>query len=149
MRTIQDNVDTSDFMGARPDALVRSAEAALGVKFPPSYRRFVTELGAGSIAGEEFYGVTTSDFEVSSVPNGIWLTLTQRKTSGLPKHLVLVYGVGNGQYFALDTSKHSEDGESPLVVWTPGASKAEDELETAAADFGSFFLKTVRRAVGG
>jgi hypothetical protein len=34
-----------DFEGAKPESLVAKAEAALGIAFPPSYRRFLLELG--------------------------------------------------------------------------------------------------------
>ena len=131
--------DQADFVGERPDELVAQAEEALGSRFPPSYRSFVGELGAGDIAGEEFYGVIDDDFDNSSVPDAVWLTLQQREDSGLPPNLIIVYGDAEGAYYALDTSRTDGSGEHPVVLWTPGASEPGDELEAVAGDFGELF----------
>src|SRR5438093_9524123 len=103
LQLVARNDRQADFVGKRSTEMVADAESALGVRFPPTYRKFPTELGAGDIAGEEFYGVTTNTLASSSVPNGIWLTLEERK-GGLPSPLVIVYATGDGTWFALDTS---------------------------------------------
>ena len=139
--------DSADFGGQRPAELVERAEAALGVRFPPSYRAFVRELGAGDVAGEEFYGITSDEFVDSSIPNGIWLTLREREDSGLPEHLVIVYEDGEGDYYAVDTSKEGSEGENPVVLWIPGASQPDDDLEQVADDFGTFFRATVEEGL--
>jgi hypothetical protein len=82
------------FVGVRQRALIEEAEAALGVRFPPSYRRFLESLGAGSIRGREIYGVIDSNFRDSTIPDGIWLTLMERQHSRLPEALVIVYSTG-------------------------------------------------------
>lgn len=81
---VEEYEDEADFVGPRDDGLVGAAEAALGLSFSPIYRRLVAELGAGDIAGQEFYGVITEEFVNSSVPNGIWLTLKARSEWALP-----------------------------------------------------------------
>lgn len=144
---ISEHADSARFRGERPAELVERAEAALGVRFPPSYRAFVGELGAGHIAGEEFYGVTDDEFVDSSVPNGIWLTLREREDSGLPEPLVIVYEDGDGGLYAIDTSRPGAGGEHPVVRWVPGVSQPGDELETMAGDFGSLFRETVREGL--
>jgi hypothetical protein len=131
--------DLADFVGERPDELVAQAEEALGSRFPPSYRSFVGELGAGDIAGEEFYGVIDDNFDSSGVPNGVWLTLQEREDSGLPSDLIIVYGDAEGAYYALDTTRTDGSGEHPVLLWTPGASEPGDDLETVASDFGELF----------
>jgi hypothetical protein len=50
------------FAGSKADDLIQKAEKALGLYLPPTYRRFVSALGAGDIAGQEFYGVIDDDF---------------------------------------------------------------------------------------
>lgn len=134
----------SFFAGPRGEALVATAEAALGVELPPSYRRFVVELGAGSVGAREFYGVIDDDFVESSVPDGIWLTLSERKQLSLPKPLVIVGEDGMGGYYVLDTSQRDAVGESPVVIWTPGGAG----LEVVAPDFGTFFLRAVEEELG-
>ena len=44
-----------DFEGAKPESLVARAETALGLTFPPSYRRFLLEMGCGDINGLEIF----------------------------------------------------------------------------------------------
>jgi hypothetical protein len=136
-----------DFMDERPDALVDAAEYALGVRFPPSYRAFVKELGAGDALGEEFYGVIDDNFTSSTVPNGIWLTLKHRDTSQLPDELVIVYGEGDGTYLALDTARRDAAGESPVVAWIPGASEPGEQLEEVAPDFGTLFRERIQQGL--
>jgi len=144
---VDEHSDEAEFAGVRPDVLVEQAEQRLGVTFPPSYRAFVSELGAGDIAGEEFYGVLSEDFENSGVPDGIWMTLRERDDSGLPNALVVVHSPGDGTLHAIDTSLAGDADEAPVVAWVPGTSTPDDELEAVAPDFGTFFRQTVERAL--
>jgi hypothetical protein len=140
--------DQAHFVGRRDTTVVEAAEEALGVSLPPTYRRFVAELGAGSVGGREFYGVIDENFVDSSIPDGIWLTLDERTRFGLPKHLVIIGDSGMGEYYALDTTRRDSVGESPVVVWVAGASQEGDELEVIAQDFGSFFWSVLQQALG-
>ena len=140
--------DLAFFAGCREASLVAEAERALELSLPPTYRRFVSELGAGNAGSREFYGVTTDNFADSSVPNGIWLTLDERKRFDLPKHLVIVGDTGIGEYYALDTSRRDCSDESPVVIWAPGRSREGDELEVVGPDFGSFFLEAIQEEFG-
>lgn len=51
LRIVDENPGRAAFVGGRDEMLVAEAERALGVEFPPSYRRFLEELGAGSFGG--------------------------------------------------------------------------------------------------
>ena len=146
LRLIEANPSRGHFAGPKSSELVEKAEVALGLRFPRSYRDFVTKLGCGSIGGYEVYGITTDNFERASVPNGIWLTLEERESSGLPDHLIIVYGLGDGTYYALDTSQTDENGECPIVAWPVGGT-SDTTLEIIADDFGAFILSIVRRAL--
>lgn len=134
----------SFFAGPRDAALVTAAEEALGVALPPTYRHLVSELGAGSVGSREFYGVTTDNFTSASVPNGIWLTLSEREKLDLPSALVIVGENGMGGYYVLDTSQRDGAGESPVAVRTPG----DGSSEVVAGDFGAFFLQAVEEELG-
>lgn len=140
--------DQADFVGPRDPALVSAAERALGVSFPPTFRRFILDLGSGSVGSREFYGVIDDNFATSAVPNGIWLTLDERKKFGLPHSLVIIGDTGMGEYLALDTSMVNDDGEAAIVVWAPGVSIGTGELEIVASDFGTFFLQAVHEEFG-
>ena len=74
------NSGEGDFAGPKPDALIEKAEGALNLKFPPTYRRFLKEFG-DDVGGEEFYGIISDEFENSTIPNGIWLTLIERENN--------------------------------------------------------------------
>lgn len=140
--------DQAHFVGPRDPGLITAAEEALGVALPPTYRRFVAELGAGNVGSREFYGAIDSNFVESSIPDGIWLTLDERERFGFPKHLVILGETGMGEYYALDTSRRDAQGECPVVIWVAGQSKDGDVLEVVASDFGSFFWDAVQQVFG-
>lgn len=136
------------FSGQRDEALIAAAEAALGVTFPPIYRRFVRELGAGSIGAEEVYGVTSENFTQGAIPNGIWITLQIRSDSELPASMIVIYDAGESEYFVLDTSHTEPNGECPVVMWYPNWEPGHGQ-EIIAPDFGTFFLSVVQDAIAG
>ncbi len=134
------HADEHDFVGAHDERIVTAAETVLGVAFPPTYRRFLLELGAGDVGGEEIYGVITEDFEHSSVPDAIWLTRKLRAEGHLPQDLIVIYSTGDGDYYGLDASQANHEGEYPVVAWS-------ESREVIASDFGAFFLDIVRDAL--
>jgi hypothetical protein len=140
---IEEHEAEADFEGPKPMELIEKAEMALGLSFSPMYRKFVERLGCGDIAGFEIYGVLSEEFENSSIPNGIWLTLDERKSSNMPTDLLLVSDVGDGSYYALDYSQKSETGEIPVVIWTPTGTRSEPVHE----DFGAFARDRLEAAV--
>ncbi|MEC7703213.1 MAG: SMI1/KNR4 family protein [Pseudomonadota bacterium] len=127
-----------DFEGEKDNTLITKAERALGVVFPPTYKKFLRTLGCGDIEGLEFYGLIKADFENSSIPDAIWLTLNERK-SGLPIHLILIYSIEGGVYYALDTSEITENGEYPVVTY-----ELNGNTQKIADDYGSFLLKELQ-----
>jgi hypothetical protein len=147
LQLIQDNEDQADFVGQREDRLIDAAETALGLSFPPTYRRFLKEIGCGDIAGAEFYGLINDNFTNSAVPNGIWLTLKIRVTGKLPQSLIVVSETGNGGYYAIDRTRQDNEGESPVIVWFPGLSIVGGKIEQAAEDFGAFILQRLTQAL--
>jgi hypothetical protein len=143
---IRDNPSLVDFAGAQPVGRVSRAEAALGLEFPPSYKRFVTELGCGGLGSAEFYGVVGDDFEDSCVPDAIWLTLEYRR-DGAPPEFIIVGNTGDGGAYAIDTAQRDADGESPVVEWWPGFPETSDNRRVVASDFGAFFLEELTEAI--
>jgi hypothetical protein len=147
MRLIAARPDQSDFVGPRDELVVDAAEEALGFAFPPTYRRFLRELGAGSFDGAEFYGVLGSDFEHSGIPDGVWISLRHRREGYLPRSLAYVYNFGTGEMAALDASRRQASEELPVVAWEPGVSAPDGDPELLAPDFGAFFLEQVKVAL--
>ncbi|MCZ7567371.1 MAG: SMI1/KNR4 family protein [Ardenticatenaceae bacterium] len=143
---MEEHPNTMDFIGPRPESLVRTAEQALGVTFPPTYRRFLLEYGAGGFGSSEIYGVIDENFEESSIPDAIWYTLTERKEVNLPNGLVVIYAVGDGGLYCLDLQSKKVD-EAPVVVYEPGLPNEEQFYEVVAKDFGEFLLDLVQREI--
>jgi hypothetical protein len=148
IRLIEDHLDDADFE-AQPEARVAQAERVLGLRFPQSYRRFLLELGAGGVGSEEIYGLVNDDFDDARPPQAVGLTRQFRRDGQISDDLVVIYNLGQGSYYALDTSRAGDDGEAPVVGFTPGLNRAGDDLEVVAPDFATFFLETVRADVGG
>jgi hypothetical protein len=146
LQLIREHEDQAFFAGPRDERFIEAAERALGLSFPPTYRRFLRELGCGDIAGEEFYGLVDDDFVDSGIPDGIWLTLKVRQEdSEFPRHLIIVAATGDGGYYAIDTSRRSSEGESPVVMWFPGPPGGH--VEEVAEDFGAFMLQQIKQAL--
>jgi SMI1-KNR4 cell-wall len=135
--------EAADFAGPRPPGLIDRAERAVDVLFPPTYRRFLVEYGAGSIGGTEIYGVIDADFENSSIPDAVWHNLTMRR-DGYGEGLFSFHAVGDGEEYCLDTSRLRPDGEMPVV----GVYVGSDERREIAADFGRAFLMLLREELG-
>jgi antitoxin YobK len=138
-----DEAGGGDFEGSKPEALVVKAETALGVKFPPSYRRFLLDLGCGDINGMEVFGLISDNFEKSTVPNGIWLTLNERGSIALDPAYVIVGDGGDGTYYALDTRQVDAFGENPIVR----LSVDEKQSQEVAESFGAYLLNAVSAVV--
>jgi hypothetical protein len=138
---MNDHPELQGFVGERSETLVQAAEKTLGLKFPPSYRRFVLEFGAGNFGAFEVYGVIHSNFESSSVPDAVWCTLDERKSGDLPPDLVVIHHDGFGGYHCIDCKKSPEEG--PIVTYYPGYQRSRQSREIIANDFGAFFLEFV------
>ncbi len=132
--------ETASFEGPRPKMLVRAAERALGFPLPPTYRRFVAELGAGNMGSAEIYGVIDADFERSSVPDAIWATLRAREDGDLPLDLV-VLGDEDGELTCLQVRAGEEEG--PVVRLYAGEDADRRGTEPVAPDFGAYLLSRV------
>jgi antitoxin YobK len=139
---LRDHPD-ADFVGPRSEALVAAAEATLDLTFPPSYRRFLRELGCGNIAGLEIYGLINANFETASIPDGVWLTLADRQHLGLPENLFLFAETGDGGYYAMNC-EDLHGGEAVVVAWRDGL----EDLPVVAGSFGEFLLRALQQRLG-
>ncbi|WP_018352110.1 SMI1/KNR4 family protein [Longispora albida] len=128
------------FAGPCAVEVISEAEARLGLRFPPSYRLSLEELGTCDINGEEILGL----FEQPSTPGTIWgalkETLDARGDTALPDSCIVFYYDGMGGSFVLDTAKADSEGEAPVYLWIGGASQPGDDLEMISADFGACAL---------
>ncbi len=135
--------DEAYFSGPKHEDLIVCAEAALGSKFPPTYRAFLEQYGAGGSLSIDIYGLINADFANSGIPDAIWLTLRHRKSYSLPHELILIGELGEGTMFALRTGVVDSDGENPVVDWVPGLDLPLDKLPVTARDFGEYLLHRI------
>ncbi len=90
------------------DADWRSLEALFGTTFPGEFKAFIELMSAYSFPGD-IYNVpqspgakTNGNDTIPSVYN------SERELGGWPSNLIPFYGIGNGDYFALDTNEGRE-----------------------------------------
>ena len=141
---IKQNIEKCDFeKEPKKEELIKISEEALGLKFPPTYRLFLHKYGCGGLGGLEIYGIIDENFKESSVPDGIWLTLDERKDDYLPHHFIIISDTGDGYWYCLDSSQPNAEGEYPVVVW--GLDMAEEDKEKVAEDFGEFLLNELKQ----
>ena len=120
---------------------IKDAESNLGVKFPKSYIEFLLKYGILDIGSREIHGLDyTKDYSNYLYYNIICNTLDERKVNTdppFPESFVVIYDLGDGEKFCLDTSKMNSEGECPVIAWYFG------RIEPLYEDFGAFFLETV------
>ena len=136
----------SDFFGPAPEDNVDAAERMLGIRMPPSYRRFRVTLGVGSFDDAEFYGIVANKIPASSVPSMIWRTLEDRKLASYPKTHITIMSSGYGPIFCLDSSVVNSEDEYPVIEWTPSTSAANPGARLSES-FGAFFLDEVSKRI--
>ncbi|OEH93818.1 cell wall assembly protein [Bacillus solimangrovi] len=139
--------DIADFIGEQSEVIVNKAEQALGFIIPPMYRDFIKRYGAGNFGAEEIYGVTSDNFENSSVPDAIWFTITERSESNFPQHLLIIYDTGMGAWYCLDFSQATPNGEPPVVSFFSGFKTGQQNNNIVAKDFGEFLLSLVKEEI--
>ncbi|MBL0122573.1 MAG: SMI1/KNR4 family protein [Betaproteobacteria bacterium] len=111
---------------------ISAAEAALGLAFPESYRRFLASFGWGCIGHFEIHGLG------QDVP--VWLdivklTASQRKLtrSGMnlriPPYLLPLHNEDDGDQICIDTMQRVGDS-APVVFWdhTIGNRQAPEKI---------------------
>ena len=135
---ISANRARASFAGPRAEELILKAEAALGLRFPATYRHFLLDYGAGNFGPAEFYRVVDEDWEDSSVPDGVWYTLSERRQSGMSIDLVVVGDTGTGELYVLNVSEEF----GPVYAIHPGTQLASSER--IASDFAAFFLQRIQ-----
>jgi hypothetical protein len=134
---IRANPNMQHFAGPRSEDVIAAAEKVLGFRLPEPYRQWVREFGAGNFGAAEVYGVIDTNFTGSSVPNGVWYTLSERREASLSRDLIVIGNDGTGNLLCLDCSKAA----APVVVVEPGGST--ENPPQIAPGFGAYLLDAV------
>jgi SMI1-KNR4 cell-wall len=130
--------------GGASESAIAEAEAALGVRFPPSYRSFLARFGAANGHGFEIAGLF--HYPDKSHPP-LWLdvvTLNLKWVSQLARGIQPRYvaiGHDGGDYtFYLDTG--APEPESPVVALGPGV-----DYVVVARNFNAYVIARTKDAL--
>lgn len=126
--------------GGVPESVVQQAEARLGVRFPPSFRWFLSNWGGASIDGEVVNGLIGLPFEDACGPDVVYCTMLDRDQFGLDHALVPLVDNDGDEIFYLDTSEVDANGESPVVQMV---SEDPKRKTVYASNFAEFLLKRI------
>ena len=143
LEIINENSDIFFSVGKRSNELVLKAENVLGFRLSNQYKDFVLRFGAGNFGAEEFYGLIDDDFEDSSTPDAVWMTLRERQEGNLPANLVIIYHTGAEEMFCLDFNNLNSDGEPKVISFVIGVDVEYQTYEVIANDFGDFLLDMI------
>jgi hypothetical protein len=105
----------TDLLGPVPERQVAGAERELGVTFPPSYRAFLMQFGAGFVFDYQFLGLAADQ--------GHWLDIVEMNRAprpSVPRHFIMFVYAGGNCAFYLDTSQRDARGEYAVAVFGPG-----------------------------
>jgi hypothetical protein len=140
---LKSSTKISTFIGPRDEELIEYAEKTLSVSFPKTYRKFLQEYGSGGLGSFEIYGLVNDNFINSGIPDVVWLTNKVREEWNLPKYLIPIYDLGDGELFCIDL-RTAKGSEAYIVAYIPGYSSNEEKLENVADDFGELFLNLIK-----
>jgi hypothetical protein len=103
------------FSGGVPRSTIDAAEAAIRLRFPPSYVGFLRSHGSGFIEHHELFGLG-GPRHLDVVEETLHLR-SRSKISRFPESFIPVLGDGFGNFECLDSSNTDGSGELPVVQW--------------------------------
>lgn len=112
LRTELSQINDFDFVGGVAPEAIASAEAELGVPFPPDYQAFLREFGSGYVSSESIAGLGgAKHLDV------VWLTkeLRSRSSNQFPSDFLPLRNDGFGNYDCIDISSRPVSGECRIV----------------------------------
>ena len=150
-RRLKEHENLCEISGPAPESAISAAEAALGCRFPPSYRTFLQTFGGIAIPPHlgivhDFVGVASPPEEVGAPPptdasDVVRRTLRARAERKLADHLVVV-GVGaqHQEWFCLDVSRPNSTGEYPVVLFDAKDNALDQQFYD---DFGQMLVEVM------
>lgn len=97
--------------GASEESIL-AAEAALGVKFPSDFRRYLAKWGNLGWDGVEFFGIV-DDNPNAKYSNAVSETQYVREEGGLPENYVVIVNEDGDEYICVDVNQP----EGAIVTW--------------------------------
>lgn len=101
--------------------VIAAAEAELGLRFPRSYRAFLSHFGAAVGQGFEVAGIVPAPSNNDEPPlYSDVIEQTKRFRQGdVPNSLLPFSGDGCDATYCLDTACQTDTGEAPVIIWGP------------------------------
>lgn len=124
-----------------PADIIADAERHLGMQFPPSYRWWLANYGAGYIGGHELQGLFPLPLETRDPDMPLIGDIVDRARQNAanrlyPSHLLELLSYEGDEVYFFDTRRRSSDDEWPVVCIYAGSS--EPEPEDVARSFAEF-----------
>ncbi|WP_175496955.1 SMI1/KNR4 family protein [Actinopolyspora alba] len=147
VRLVVANSHLANHYASPPDAeLINWAESSVGLKLPPTFRRYLETLGGCDLPGEEIYGLFRDRSDDSVVHGFSEETLESRRDIvNFPGFLIPFMEDGMGGFYVMDTSQADASGEAPVYIWTPEFKDSPGEY--VGQDFGEVALMMASRAI--
>lgn len=126
--------DVVDFVGPQAEETVKDAEVNLRVTFPPGYRAFLKEFGAGGVESEEIVGLGGPDhLDITKLAKRL-----RERTNHLPDYLLPLRNDGFGNYDCINLDLQGADKECAIVQWNHEGG-AEQDCDVISPSFSSWF----------
>lgn len=123
-----------DFAGPQAEEAVRDAEVNLGVTFPPSYRVFLKEFGAGGVESEEVVGLGGPDhLDIVKLTKRL-----RERDNHLPDCLLPLRNDGFGNYDCIHLDLEGDNKERAIVQWNHDGGLNQD-YDVISPSFSSWF----------
>jgi antitoxin YobK len=131
--------ERANFGNGVGEEVIADAERHLQRKFPPSYRWWLANYGAGYIGGYELQGLFPELIELREpglplIGDIVYLADQNMKRAAHPPHLLEILSYEGDEIYFLDTARRGTDGECPVVCLDAGSNEPHD----IAPDFAGF-----------
>lgn len=128
--------------------LIEKFEKELRIELKGSYKQFLLDFGYVSFGALEIFGIPNKNIlkQNEDCTNALACTMESRKEINLSENLVVIYNLGNGELYCLDTSY-----EIPKVVsiWDeiPEKGQVPPITEIIAESFEQFLEEVVNEEI--
>ncbi|NEX93805.1 SMI1/KNR4 family protein [Caulobacter sp. 17J65-9] len=127
-RILLGNRDLADVGEPQTSAAIKRAEDALGVKFPPSFREYLSKWGWVSFGPNEYFGLG-AEFN-----NVVRRTKEARDRNALPHCMIVICDREGDEYVCIDTSR-CWNADCEVIVWDIPAKSPSRGRSNSFEDF--------------
>lgn len=128
-------VEMTDNPPGASEESILAAEAALGVKFPSDFRRYLAKWGNLGWDGVEFYGIV-DDNPNANYPNVVRETQYVREEGALPENYVVIVDEDGDEYVCVDVNQP----EGAIITWDFFAQELVDDCYYQPSSFVDYLI---------